>query len=46
MPPCKRLCLKDLEKLADIMSSGERNLANAEELGVSLQTLYNYVDRK
>ena len=29
MPPCKRLCLKDLEKLADIMSSGERNLANA-----------------
>ena len=34
MPPCKRLCLKDLEKLAGIMSSGERNLANAAmELG-------------
>lgn len=35
MPLYKRLCLKDLEKLADIMSSGERNLANAAmELGV------------
>ena len=34
MPPCKRLCPKDLEKLADITSSGERNLANAAmELG-------------
>ena len=25
MPLYKRLCLKDLEKLADIMSSGERS---------------------
>ena len=34
MPPCKRLCLKGLEKLAGIMSSGERNPANAAmELG-------------
>ena len=34
MPLYKRLCLKGLENLADTMSSGERNLANAAmELG-------------
>ena len=37
MPLYKRLCLKDLEKLADIMSSGERNLDLSAALAVTLR---------